>query len=473
MKKLTLFTALASSFAFGQSTQSISVEDYSQLKSSGGLDPAVHYQLPAAGPGKLIHYSGSSGKSDICDCMIPLDATFTLAMPPNDDLSSSLISLPFTFSFYGNPFNSVYINNNGSISFTTPYSTFTGTPFPDPAFEMIAPFWGDVDTRGIGNVWYKVTQRSLIVIWDRVGYYNAHIDKENTFQLIISNGFDPLIPVTGSNVAFCYGDMQWTTGDASGGVGGFGGAPASVGLNHGPSGSFFQVGLFDQPGTLFDGPLGMNDQVDFLDNMEMYFDASGPSIPPLVVAAGICDTIDVFTGDTLKSIHSVDFTVMAAASEINQTLQVDVTCPEYPDAVAVTQIPGENGFVTADIRFDANSVPPGMYHVVVTATAMNNGIPTTTTVKNIPIRVQGASLGQEEFTDTFSMYPNPASDKLNVRLNNGKQAFVELIDLLGNTVYSGEIDAAKAIDIAHLNAGVYLVKVTTGNNVSSIRFVKD
>lgn len=471
MKKLTLFTALASGFAFGQSTQLISVEDYNQLKSNGALDPAVHYQFPTTDPGKLAHYSGSSEKNDVCDCMIPLDATFTLAMPPNDDLSSSLISLPFTFYFYGNPFNSVYINNNGSISFTTPYSTFTGTPFPNPSFEMIAPFWGDVDTRGIGNVWYKVTQRSLIVIWDRVGYYNAHIDKENTFQLIISNGFDPLIPISGSNVAFCYGDMQWTAGDASGGMSGFGGAPAIVGLNHGPSGNYFQVGLFDQPGTLFDGPLGMNDQVDFLDNMEMYFDASGASIPPLVVAAGICDTIDVFTGDTLKSIHTVDFTVMAAASEINQTLQVNVTCPEYPDAISVTQTPTGNGFVTADIAFDANSVPPGMYHVVVTATAVGNG--TQTTVKNIPIRVQGSSLGLEEFTNTFSIYPNPVSDKLNIQLNNGKQALVELIDLLGNKVYSGEVGTTKAIDIANLNAGIYLVKVTMENQVSSTRFVKN
>lgn len=58
-------------------------------------------------------------------------------------------------------------------------------------------------------------------------------------------------------------------------------------------------------------------------------------------------------------------------------------------------------------------------------------------------------------------------------MNNGKQAVVELIDLLGNSVYSGEVGSAKAIDIAHLNAGVYVVKMTVDNQVSSTRFIKN
>jgi hypothetical protein len=47
-------------------------------------------------------------------------------------------------------------------------------------------------------------------------------DKLNDFQLILTDGSDPLLP-NGNNIAFCYGDMQWTTGSASQCVGGFGG----------------------------------------------------------------------------------------------------------------------------------------------------------------------------------------------------------------------------------------------------------
>ncbi|WP_343633002.1 nidogen-like domain-containing protein [Fluviicola sp.] len=481
MKRFILFIALSSPVAFGQTTVIIPQETYNQMKANGALDPSVTYQLTSNTTDPVVHYSGSPEKNGVCNCMVPLDSTFILAMQPNDDYYSNLISLPFTFDFYGNTYNSLYINNNGNISFLAQYPTFTANPFPDAQYNMIAPFWGDVDTRDSlmmggsnGNVWYKMTPNALVVVWDQVGYYNVHGDKRNTFQLVISDGTDPLIPI-GNNVSFCYGDMQWTTGDASSGINGFGGVPATVGVNYGNGIDYFQVGTFDQPGTGFDGPYNAPDEVDFLDNMEMYFNVAGASssnTPPMVIAAGICDTIDVYSGDTLKSIHTADFTVMVATPEINQSLQVDVTCPDYPNAIAVTQTPIGNEFVTVDITFDATLVPSGMYNVLITAT--DNGVPAATTVKSIPIHVQlDESLGLKEFENTFSVYPNPAFDKLNIQLNNGKQASVEMIDLLGNTVYSGEVGATKSIDIAHLNAGVYLVKVTMDNQVSSTRFVKN
>ncbi|MDF3026119.1 MAG: hypothetical protein K0S23_426 [Fluviicola sp.] len=479
MKRLLLFISLTSGLAFGQTTQLISEETYNQMKVSGTLDPAVNYQLTSNTSNPVIHYSGSQEKNGVCNCMVPLDTTFILAMTPNDDYYSNLITLPFTFDFYGNTYNSLYINNNGNISFLGQYSTFTANPFPDSSYNMIAPFWGDVDTRdstmtgNIGSVWYKLTPNALVVVWDHVGYFNTHGDKTNTFQLIISDGTDPLVPI-GNNVSFCYEDMQWTTGDASGGIAGYGGVPATVGVNYGNGVDYFQVGRFDQPGTGFDGPYNNSDQIDFLDNMEMYFNVAGASssnTPPMVIAAGICDTIDVYSGDTLKSIHTVDFTVMVATPEINQSLQINVTCPAYPNAVSVVQTPIGNEFVTVDVTFDATLVPPGMYNVIITAT--DNGIPVATTTKSIPINVQSYALGLDEFDNTFSIYPNPANDKLNIQLNNGKQASVELLDLLGNSVYSAEIGATKTIGIAHLNAGIYIVKVTNNNQVSSTRFIKN
>ena len=65
---------------------------------------------------------------------------------------------------------------------------------------MVAPFWADVDTRDdvlpdtSGIVYYKLTPTSLIVKWNHVGYYGVHADLVNTFQLIITDGTDPLLP---------------------------------------------------------------------------------------------------------------------------------------------------------------------------------------------------------------------------------------------------------------------------------------
>ena len=200
-----------------------------------------------------------------CACWIPRDSSWQVAqfdgsggsggpgLPPdyrNDDWSTTQITVPFPFCFYGQQVNFMYINNNGNVSINNPYATFTANSFPDPTYTMIAPFWADVDTRGAtsGIVYYQLTLTHLIVQWENVGYFNSHDDLGNTFQLIITDGFDPLLP-PGSNVSFCYQDMQWTTGDASQGAGGFGGVPATVGVNSGNGTDYIQIGLFDQAGS--------------------------------------------------------------------------------------------------------------------------------------------------------------------------------------------------------------------------------
>ncbi len=229
--------------------------------------------------------------------LIPLDSTFSIVQftgdynpvyPPeyrNDDGSSFVITLPFTFNFYGEQYTQLYINNNGNISFGSRYATYTPWGFPVDDYPMIAPFWADVDTRNpnSGLVYYRVEANRLVVIWDRVGYYNKNADKVNTFEVIITDGTDPLIGL-GKNVCFSYADMQWTTGDASGGVGGFWGVPATVGINKGDGINYALIGRFDHPGIDYDGPGGNNDGVDYLDYKFFSFNVgSSPAYPDLYI----------------------------------------------------------------------------------------------------------------------------------------------------------------------------------------------
>ena len=237
-----VFSLLSMSLAMSQQI-TVDSKAYQALKQNNALE-GKELILPTPSVTPQNYQGKPSEKSGLCDCLIPLDSTFQLAMLPNDDLYSNSILLPFNFSFYGTTYDSLYINNNGNISFSQPYSTFTAYSFPDPTFNMIAPFWADVDTRSTngGNVWYKLNPHSLVIVWDHVGYFSMMEDKLNTFQLIISDGLDTLIP-NANNVSFCYGDMQWTTGSASGGANGFGGSAATVGVNIGNGINYFQVGL--------------------------------------------------------------------------------------------------------------------------------------------------------------------------------------------------------------------------------------
>ncbi|MFZ5790146.1 MAG: nidogen-like domain-containing protein [Pseudomonadota bacterium] len=175
----------------------------------------------------------------------------------NDDGSTGFIDVTSVFpdgmNFFGTTYTGFYINNNGNITFAAPLGTYT--PFAltgATSNPMIAPYFADVDTRGAhgltptpgGNstgsnlVYYDLDPATgtITITWDDVGYYGAHTDKLNAFQLVIydtGNGnFD---------FEFRYENIDWTTGDASGGSGGLGGVVARAGWNSGDGTHFFEL----------------------------------------------------------------------------------------------------------------------------------------------------------------------------------------------------------------------------------------
>ena len=164
-------------------------------------------------------------------------------LPANDDGSTGLVSLPFTINFYGTDYSDLYVNNNGNVTFNAPQSTFTpfGLGSSYSGQPIIAPFFGDVDTRGAGSGLTSYGNGSYAghtafgVTWPGVGYYNSHTDKLNTFQLIMVDRSDT--GVGNFDFYFNYDQIQWETGDASSGSGGLGGISAAVGYNAGQSGN--------------------------------------------------------------------------------------------------------------------------------------------------------------------------------------------------------------------------------------------
>lgn len=196
----------------------------------------------------------------------------SLIMQPNDDGSSSRLSLPFQINFFGNAYDNYWVNNNGNISFSGPLSTFTPSLFPISQAAMIAPFWADVDTRNqtsnlpvpfMNNVYLaNPDSNTVVVTWDTVGYYNQHNDKLNTFQLVLKNQSAATGHAGDFDMEFRYGQLQWTTGDASNGTGGFGGQAAVAGWNAGTvtnsysligSGTHNVVGLVNDTNVGVDG----------------------------------------------------------------------------------------------------------------------------------------------------------------------------------------------------------------------------
>jgi nidogen-like/uncharacterized protein DUF11/Big-like domain-containing protein/List-Bact-rpt repeat protein len=189
-------------------------------------------------------------------------------LPPNDDSSTGSVTLPFTINFFGTNFNSLFVNNNGNVTFGQALSTFTpsGLNSNNGGIPIIAPFWADVDTTGGGSsvVTYgndTVNGRAAFgVDYQNVGYFASHSDKLNSFQLVLIDRSD-----TGAgnfDIEFNFDKVQWEVGDASGGVGGLCGAlpltqctPAAVGYSNGTGnpGTNFQLPGSFVAGALLDG----------------------------------------------------------------------------------------------------------------------------------------------------------------------------------------------------------------------------
>ena len=66
----------------------------------------------------------------------------------NDDGSTGAVDLGFTANFFGQEFGSVFVNNNGNITFDAPLSSFTPFDLTSTSQAIIAPFFADIDTRG-------------------------------------------------------------------------------------------------------------------------------------------------------------------------------------------------------------------------------------------------------------------------------------------------------------------------------------
>ena len=254
--------------------------------SYGQKIPSIPTQVVPAEPVPAIPQLNTAKTPGL---LVPLDGSFTLAVmtgsyDPLDDGAFGPVAFGFNFCFYGTPEASCYINNNGNITFGGPAYDFSSTGFPTSGFPMCAPFWADVDRRGgLGEVYYKLDAHKLVVIWNNVGYYNMQGDKRNTFEVILTDGTDPVLP-PGDNIGFSFADMQWTTGSFSGGTGGFGGVPATVGVNQGDNVRFAQVGRFDHEGIDYDGAGGAADGVSYLDDKAFHFDGCQQTIiiPPTI-----------------------------------------------------------------------------------------------------------------------------------------------------------------------------------------------
>lgn len=241
------------------------------------------------------------------DPALPIALDLSFSEVEIDFKGAVLVETGFPFRFYGQDYDSVWINSNGTLSFCQPVTAKTGNPLPSLGRPLLAPFWAAADPlncefmTGAGKVWFRSEANRLVVVWDHMGYEGMNnvgaTQRSNTFEAILTDGTDPLIGL-GNNVLFAYGDMGWTGADTTGGSTGFGGVPAYIGIDAGDGVLGEQVGRFRHDHSIFTTP-ETDSGVHWLDGQSFSFDTSTPNsgdIPTLGVedfAAWVHDNLFV------------------------------------------------------------------------------------------------------------------------------------------------------------------------------------
>ena len=286
---------------------------------------------------------------------------------------------------------------------------------------------------------------ALCVEWSGVGYYGGHDDLLNDFDLLLVDRSD--VAAGDFDMIFTYRQVEWETGDASGGVGGLGGSSARAGYSNGnlsdPTGSLELAGSAVN-GALLDS----NPTSGLIHNMR---NSSTPGVYVFPVRNGAppVPTADLEIAKT-DAADPVD-----SGTDITYTITVTNHGPDPATGVSMDDtLPSEVAFVSAvsdvgtcsetsgTVTCDIGSLAPdAVASITVTVTAPVVG--TTTEVTN-SATVTGdqadpdtaSNTAIETTTVTGPNSPPTATDD-EVTTNEARTA---PIDVLGNDT-DPELDA--------------------------------
>ena len=88
------------------------------------------------------------------------------------------------------------------------------------------------------------------------------------------------------------------------------------------------------------------------------------------------------------------------------------------------------------------------------------------------VTTKSATLSIKDFSSTneINIFPNPTSDILNIEnINNIDIVSVNLIDLLGKTIFTKKNENLKSIDVSEFPSGLYILELTSKNGDTSTK----
>lgn len=165
-------------------------------------------------------------------------------------------------------------------------------------------------------------------------------------------------------------------------------------------------------------------------------------------------TFDITMGDTLIESELVTPVVIPGGSELVFSYEAD------GEFVGVLYFPGSNDMGQSGDSYimapTCGITEPSPYSTI--------GFPEVHLV--MTVTGEDAEMGTVELnSNSVSVYPNPATDVMNIKMNNGETAqSISVTNLTGQNVMTSK--ATNSINVSFLPAGVYVVKVVDSKGVT-------
>ena len=195
----------------------------------------------------------------------------------------------------------------------------------------------------------------------------------------------------------------------------------------------------------------------------------------------IASSIQVFNDATLnmtinKDLENMKTYALFNNSKLNLNINNSVTKAWFANSSAIalgtgTSMLNITGFKPGVIRFGTtNTGLTAAQLALITADGDATG-------KGVELDTNGYliaknTLNTTDFNSTTAtIYPNPAKDVLNINTQETVQK-AEVLTILGETVLTVN-NAGNTINVSALNKGIYFLKVTSSNGVSTTKFIKE
>ncbi len=112
----------------------------------------------------------------------------TNVLPLSGDDQSTAVALPFSFSFSGQSFSTVFVSTNGFVNFVGHASQFNNTPLPSSSAPNAAiyPFWDDLVVDASASVRTETFPGVFVIEWRNVRFIDD-LDRRLDFELWLAS----------------------------------------------------------------------------------------------------------------------------------------------------------------------------------------------------------------------------------------------------------------------------------------------